>query len=405
MNDFSAFVGLRYLRSKKSNVFLSLITFLSIAGVAVGVSTLIVILSVMDGFEGALKSRLGQGDFHVLINRLGPDPFFSISGEQINRLFSLSPDILSLSPVLATEAILKSGKKVSGMTLRGITEAHMNRLAPNLVEAVEGPRALSPTGLWVGKELAYQIGVLPGDKVSVISPTETEGPLESVPRLRVFSVEGIFDSGLPEKDLHNVYGLVEPVQEFMAKPNSVNRIEVTVKDFEHSEATGKLLQAELGDDFKVKDWNQLNAHLFFSLQLERITMFVILSMIIMVASFNIVTSLKMTVMEKRKEIAIFQAMGASPRQVGNIFLVQGSVIGGVGTLLGLILGLAITYFLKNYPIIELPDVFYDRSLPVRVSPIFILGVLVTTLAIVVVAAYFPARASSRISPLDGIRSG
>lgn len=406
MSRLSSFIGLRYLRSKKSSAFLSLITFLSIAGVAVGVSTLIVILSVMDGFEGALKSRIAQGEFHILVTRAADDrePYFDFGPERVSRLYALSPDIQSVNPVLGTEAILRANKKVSGMSMRGVSESQMSLLAKSLIEAVEGPKVLSRDGLWLGKELAYQLAVLPGDKVQVISPTETEGPLESIPRVRSFKVDGIFESGIPEKDLHTVYASIDAVQEFLARPGLVNRVEVSVQNFDRSDLSGNLIREDLGEGYLVKDWNQLNAHLFASLRLERITMFVILTMIVLVASFNIVTSLRMTVVEKRKEIAILQAMGASPKQIARIFLVQGSVIGNTGTAIGLGLGLAVVFFLKTFPVIELPEVFYDRSLPVKVSPLFISFVVVTAVVIVLAAAYFPARAAAKSSPLEGIRN-
>lgn len=371
-----------------------------------GVSTLIVILSVMDGFEGALKSRLAQGEFHILATRSAEagDAYFEFPTERVDKLYTLSPDILSVNPVLGTEAILRSGRKVAGMSIRGVSESHMSVLAKSLIEAVDGPKVLSRDGLWLGKELAYQLAVLPGDKVQVISPTETEGPMESVPRVRVFKVDGIFSSGIPEKDLHTVYGSLEAVQEFLGTAGKVNRLEITVRDFENSEASGELVRGEMGSEFLVKDWNQLNAHLFASLKLERITMFVILTMIILVASFNIVTSLKMTVTEKRKEIAILQAMGATQSQIGRIFLVQGAVIGNIGTLLGLGIGLGLAVFLRSHQIVELPDIFYDRSLPVKISPIFVSMVVVTAFCIVLLAAYFPARAAAKQVPLEGIRN-
>lgn len=402
----STFIGLRYLRSKKGNTYLSLITFFSIAGVALGVSTLIVILSVMNGFEDALKSRLAQGDFHILITRSGnvDDPFFAFPVEQVSGVYSLSQDVQEVNPVLSTEAILKAGKRVAGMSLRGISENHVGLLAHQLVETSSGPKTLSPGGLWLGQELAYQLGVLPGDKVSVISPTETEGPMESLPRLRVFHVDGIFSSGIPEKDLHTAYAPIVAVRDFLGRAGMVNQVEIEVKDFEHSSMSAAKIREYLGSDFSVKDWDELNAHLFASLRLERITMSVILTMIILVASFNIVTSLKMTVIEKRKEISILQAMGASSRQIGNIFLVQGAVIGNIGTFIGLVLGLGISLLLKRYQFIELPDIFYDRSLPVRISIPFVIGVAITAILIVLLAAFYPARSAAKIPPLEGIRT-
>ncbi|RZA05076.1 MAG: ABC transporter permease, partial [Proteobacteria bacterium] len=246
--------------------------------------------------------------------------------------------------------------------------------------------------------------VFPGDKVQVISPTETEGPMESLPRVRVFQVDGIFSSGIPEKDLHTVYVPIASVQEFLGRPGKVNRLEITVKNFDDSETSGNLVRQDLGPAYMVKDWNQLNAHLFASLKLERITMFVILSMIVLVASFNIVTSLRMTVAEKRKEIAILQAMGASQTQIGRIFLVQGAVIGNLGTVIGLVGGLAISLFLRKYPLVELPDIFFDRTLPVKISPVFVTLVAITAFCIVLLAAYFPARSAAAQAPLEGIRN-
>jgi len=405
MRDFSSYVGFRYLRSKKGNAFLSLITGFSIAGVAIGVSTLIVILSVMDGFEGALKSRLAHGEFHILAIRSSDidDPYFSLPPEHIAKLYALHPDIQAVNPVLSTEVILRAGKRVSGASIRGITETQMNSLTNILVEAVDGPKILTKEGVWLGRELAYQLDVLPGDRISLISPTETEGPMESVPRMQNFRVEGIYESGIPEKDLHVLYAPIEAVRGFLQKKDTINQIEIQVKHFDQSQNPANEIRNYLGEAYSVKDWEQLNAHLFASLKLERVTMFVILAMIILVASFNIVTSLKMTVIEKRKEISILQAMGASPRQIGKIFLVQGAVIGNVGTFIGLVVGVGISLLLKRYQFIELPDIFYDRSLPVVISPVFIAFIVATSILIVMAAAIFPARAAAKLPPLQGIR--
>jgi lipoprotein-releasing system permease protein len=407
---FSSFVGLRYLRSKKRSVFLSLITFFSITGVGLGVATLIVTLSVMDGFEKALKKRLGGGDFHILVERAASagDQYFSFSAQSAAQYFDSSADIVSVNPVLATEAILRLKKRVSGVTLRGISESQMNAVAKTLVEAAEHdpskmPKLISRQGLWLGKELSFQIGVLPGDQLQIISPTETEGPMESVPRLKTYVVEGIYDSGIPDKDLHVVYAPMESVREFLRKPNLINSVELRVKDFNESSAAGIALKQSLGPEFVVKDWDQLNAHLFASLKLERITMFVILTMIICVASFNVITSLRMNVIEKRKELSILQAMGATQRQIARIFFVQGGMIGLIGTTMGAVVGISIALLLRNYDFIQLPDIFYDRTLPVEIAPLYILGIVITALVIVLLAAISPARAAARVTPLEGIR--
>ncbi len=405
MSDFSSYVGMRYLRSKKGNAFLSLITGFSIAGVALGVCTLIVTLSVMDGFEGALKKRLAQGEFHILVTRSAEidDPFFSVSQEQVAKIFALHPDIHTVNPVLTTEAIIRAGKRVAGASVRGVTETQMNGLASLLVEAVDGPKVLTKDGVWLGRELAYQLDVMPGDKVSLISPTETEGPMESVPRMQSFRVDGIYETGIADKDYHVMYAPIDSVRSFIQKPGAINQIEIQVNKFDESKIPANEIRNYFGEAYSVKDWEQLNAHLFASLRLERTTMFVILAMIILVASFNIVTSLKMMVIEKRKEISILQAMGARPNQIGRIFLFQGAVIGNVGTLLGVIFGLGICFLLQRYPVIQLPDVFLDRSLPVKISPLFIAFIVITSVIIVMTASIFPARAAAKLAPLQGIR--
>ena len=403
MSAFSSLLALRYLRSKKSSTFLSLITTLSIAGIALGVAALIVTLSVMEGFEGVLKNRLAEGEFHILALSAADDPYFTFSPEEVSQVFAADSHIRAVNPVLTTEAILRSGKKVAGVSIRGITEGHSQAIASQLVEAVKGPKGLSPNGIWLGQELAFSLNLLPGDKVSLISPTETEGPLETVPRMRVFRVEGVYQTGIPEKDLHVIYVPVDSVREFLGLGQVVNQVEVRVDHFSNSVPAANAIRAELGSNFVVKDWEQLNAHLFSSLELERVMMFVILSMIIIVASFNVVTSLRMMVMEKRKEISILQAMGATRAQIGRIFLSMGILIGNFGSLVGLALGLLVCYLIQRYPIIRLPDVFYDRSIPVKISALFVLGVGVTAILIVMVAALFPARAAAKMHPLEGIR--
>lgn len=404
-------LGFRYLRARKGSRFVSLISGFSVLGVAIGVATLIIVLSVMDGFEDALKSRLARGEFHVLITPSGQatSQYFPFSPEQISKIYATDANILSVNPVLKTEAILRAGKRVSGVSIRGIAEAHMNSIAKLLVEAESGAKRkdkiTAKNGMWLGKELAYQLNILPGDSVTLISPTETEGPLETVPRIRAFTVEGIYESGIPEKDLHVVYAAIGSVSEFLGISGYVNQIEVQTRSFENSTPIAAAVREELGDAYTVRDWKDMNAHLFASLELERITMFLILAMIILVASFNIVTSLTMLVTEKRKDIAILKAMGATKRQIGRIFLVQGAVIGNVGTLLGAVIGISICLVLGNTNFIELPDIFYDRSLPVKVTPLFIALILMTAVLIVLGAAWFPARSAAKIPPVEGLREG
>lgn len=396
-------LGTRYLYARRNQSYVSLITLFSILGVTLGVATLIVVLSVMDGFETALKKRLSQGEFHILVTH--KNGHFPLDESVISKIYNVDPGILAVQPTLKTEAILRTGGKVAGMSLRGILPIHVGSIAEQIIEAAEDAPSDSFTdsGIWIGKELAYRLGILAGDKVSVISPLETEGPLGAIPKLRRFHVDAIYESGIPEKDSHVTFANIYNVQSFLNTSNVVNQIEIRINNFENSVVPARKIRKILSQDFIVKDWEQLNSHLFSSLLLERIAMFVVLAMIVLVASFNIVTSLSMTVLEKKSEISILKAMGAQTKQIAQTFLVQSSIIGFVGTVSGSLIGLSVCYLLKTTQLITLPDIFLDRTLPVEVTPIYITMIIVTAFALVLLAGYFPAKSAARVTPLEGIR--
>ena len=413
-------MGYRYLKSKKNSKFLSFITLISVMGVALGVTSMIVVLSVMDGFEAELKKRLMSSDLHILVtptlevpgNEAGYVPSNSLEESPAGHVLKNEAQITQFSPILLTEAILKTGRKVTGVVVKGITAERMARLKTQVTESAEpqmmvqkekGETTRLP-GLFVGQELAYELGVIPGDQVTLISPTETEGPLESVPRLKKFAVEGIYHIGVPEQELHTVFASDSAVRSYLRRNNVVSQWEITVKNFDSAPSVANQIR-ELAPGFKVQDWIQLNSHLFASLRLERIAMFIILAFIIVVASFNIVTTLTLMVLEKRREISILKAMGAQNSEISAIFLAEGIFIGGTGVASGLLLGVLICSTLRRYEFIQLPDIYYDRTLPVTFEPTYYLIVAVCALVIVFGACLYPSHRAARIDPLDGIRFG
>jgi lipoprotein-releasing system permease protein len=419
-SPWTSWVGLRYLKSKKNSRFLSFITLLSVLGVTVGVTAMIVVLSVMDGFEAELKKRLMSSDLHVLITPKMDAPGFdagfvpknSLDNTGITEMLKGERDVLSFWPIVSTEAILKSGRKVTGVVFKGVTEERMARLKSQLTESAdkqmlvsrEGAGTTRLPGVFIGQELAYEMGVIPGDQVTFISPTETEGPLESVPRLKRYVIEGVYHSGLPEQELHTVFAPEAAVRSFLRRQDAVSQWEISVKNFENAPDIAKKVRA-LAPDFKVQDWIELNAHLFASLRLERISMFIILAFIIVVASFNIVTTLTLMVLEKKREISIMKAMGARHGQVAAIFLAEGVLIGGLGVGSGILLGGFLCSILRRYEFIQLPDIYYDRTLPVTFDPRYYIGVTVCAVLIVLAACLYPSRRAARLNPLDGIRFG
>jgi lipoprotein-releasing system permease protein len=393
---------------------------LSILGVAVGVTSMIVVLSVMDGFEAELKKRLMSSDLHVLIVPTPETPGYdggfvpksTMDATGIPSHLKDMPQIKEFWPVVSTEAILKSGRKVAGVVIKGITDDRVKHLReqfsevaePQMLVQKEGADLIRLPGVYVGQELAYELGVIPGDQVTLISPTETEGPLAAVPRLKRYVVEAIYRGGTPEQELRTVYSPESAVRSFLRKQDVVSSWEVTVKDFDRAPEVADQLR-KLAPQLKVQDWVQLNSHLFASLKLERFAMSVILAFIIVVASFNIVTTLTLMVLEKKKEISILKAMGARNEHVAAMFFSEGLLIGVLGVGGGLILAFVICIILKRYEFIALPDIYYDRTLPVTFQPWYYIGVAACAVVIVLVACLYPSRRAAHLNPLDGIRFG
>jgi lipoprotein-releasing system permease protein len=419
-SSWTGWIGVRYLKSKKNSRFLSFITILSVLGIGLGVASMIIVLSVMDGFESELKKRLMGTDLHILITPKtevqgfdsGVVPSDALDVERIRSGISDRAQIDTFYPVLSTEAILKSGRKVTGIVFKGVSASRMERVQEMVVDRAK-PEQLQRRdqdgdvklqGILVGQELAYELGLVSGDRVTLISPTETEGPMSSVPRLKRYVVEGIYRSGFPEQELHTIFAGEGAVSSFLRKAKVVSQWEVTVKDFDRAPEVAQEIQ-KAAPQFKVQDWIQLNANLFWSLKLERISMFVILAFIVIVASFNIVTTLTLMVLEKKREISILRAMGAREGEVAAVFLSEGLLIGGLGIAGGTTLGFVLCLILRKYEFIQLPDVFYDRTLPVTFDARYYIGVGFCALVIVLVACLYPSRRAARLEPLEGIRFG
>lgn len=387
-------------------------------GVGLGVAAIIVVLSVMDGFEGELKKRLMSSDLHILVEpteqvegfEQGMMPIGSFRKTQGAALLANDDRVLDAFPVLATEAILRSGRRVTGIILKGVGEARMKRLGAQLAETAEpqmlsvrqGQERIRIAGVFVGRELAYEMGIIPGDYVTLISPTETSGPVGGVPRLKRFVVEGVYASGFPDQELHTVFTPVRNVRSFLRKKNVLSHWEVTLRQFEDAPRIASNLRSA-SPEFRVQDWVQMNASLFASLRLERLAMFVILAVIVVVASFNIVTTLTLMVLEKRAEISILKAMGARHVQLAAVFLAEGLLIGGLGAGGGGVLAFVLCGLLKRYEFIALPEVYVDRTLPVAFNPLYYLAVGVLAFVIVLLACVYPAKRAARMGVLEGIR--
>ena len=411
--SYELFIGLRYLKAKRKQTFVSLITLISIAGVMVGVTALIVVIAVMNGFKEDLRDKILGVTSHVVISRF--DGNISKYQEVRAKVEEVS-GVNAATPFIYTQVMISSRKAISGAVLRGIepkTASKVINLPKNLragsleeLEAENKPEGMRSTpGIILGNELARNIGASRGEPVTVISPLGRLTPLGRVPRSQTFRVAGIFDSGMYEYDSTIAYVSLWAAQRFLGIGDRVTGIEVRVDQIYEADRVARAIGKALdGYPYWSRDWMRMNKNLFSALKLEKIVMFIILTLIILVAAFNIVGTLIMVVIEKTRDIAILKSMGATRRSIMKIFLIEGAVIGLVGTLLGLLGGYTLCKLLATYKFIELPsDVYYISTLPVQMNPLDVALIALAAIVITLAASVYPAWQASRFDPAEAIR--
>lgn len=416
---FEIFIGLRYLKAKRKSTFISIITFISTAGVTLGVMALIVVLAVMTGFEEDLKEKILGTNAHIVVVRNG-GPMDDY--HQVMEKLARYKGVIAATPFIYNQVMLSSGKNVSGVVLRGI-DVRSDRLVTNLSHSVvEGDiDGLEPTmgkgsvalpGLLIGKELAKHLNLFVGDKVNVISPMGNITPLGMMPKMKPFRVAGIFNTGMFEYDSTLAYISLDQAQAFFDLGDTVTGIQLKVKDVYQ---TGKLVREinrGLGVEYYARDWMQMNRNILFALKTEKVVMFVILTLIVLVAAFGIASTLFMVVMEKTRDIAILKSMGATASSIMKIFVLEGLIIGVIGTFLGVVSGLLVALNLE--PIINVvqkvtgqdffsKDVYYLDRFPSLVIPSDVVLISVTAILISFIATLYPAWQASRMLPAEALR--
>lgn len=409
--NFELFVSLRYLLAKRRQTFISLITFISIAGVAVGVTALIVVLAVMNGFQRDLRDRILGITSHIVVGRY--DATISDYHEVIDEI-KHENGVTGASPYIYTQVMLSSGRGVSGALLRGIdpqTATEVVNIQKDMIRGnlsdlanTTGSSDDNNPGIILGVELANNLGVRQKDWITVISPTGRLTPIGQTPKSKLFQVAGIFQSGMFEYDNTLAYISLKAAQQFLGIGNVVSGIEVRVDDIYDAQAIAQKLRSRLGPSFWVRDWMQMNRNLFSALKLEKVVMFIILTLIVLVAAFNIVSSLIMLVMEKTRDIAILKAMGATTTSIRKIFVLEGLMIGISGTILGLLGGFGLCGILKRYHFIELPrDVYYISTLPVHLEGLDVAIIAFSAIAISLLATLYPSRQAAKLEPAEALR--
>jgi lipoprotein-releasing system permease protein len=410
---FESYIGRRYLRAKQKQAFVSLITFLSIAGVGVGVMALIVVIAVMNGFDADLKARILGGQPQVVLMYHG-GPFKNYR-EAIAKV-EKTEGVEAATPFIVTQGMLRSKYNAVGVRIHGVDPASVGRVMKTLEQvtlpdlsgkAADQQSMPQEPGIVLGKELARNLGVIEGDRIYLISAHGMLSPIGHLPAMKQFKVTGFFQSGMYEYDQTFAFIHIKDAQRMLRIGDSVTGIDIRVSNIYAAREIAQDIKSSLGQGFWARDWMQMNKNLFQALKLERLVMAVILILIVLVAAFNVASSLIMLVMGKRRDIAILKAMGATNSSVRKIFVFNGMVIGAIGTTFGLVFGLAICFVLKHWELYELAgDIYYfTTTLPVKIEPLWVLGIVSAAMVICFLATLYPAWQAAKLDPVEAIRYG
>lgn len=403
---YQFFIALRYLKSKKKYRAVSVTTAISISGVAVGVMALLVVLSVMSGFHQDLQKKILGANAHIIIRDYkGSIQSYEKTAEKLKG----EKGIISYAPFVLGQVMVSSGNRTHGVFLRGINPDKESQTTDIISHIKDGDFSKisgesDMPGIILGKELASSLGVFIDDKVNIVSPLGEIGPMGMLPKIEQFRVVAIFEIGMFEYDSSLVLTNIKAAQEFFGMGNTISGVEIRLHDIYKAPEIKKHLQEKLGFPYYVMDWMQMNKNLFSALKLEKFAMFVILILIILVASFNIISNLIMNVIEKSREIAILKAIGATNKSIMAIFMIQGLFIGIIGTTIGVLGGFGLSYVLNTYQLIQLPaDVYYLSHLPVKMNLFDFVTVSVSAITITFLATIYPAWQAAKVDPVEPLR--
>lgn len=408
MMSFELFVALRYLRAKRKHAFISVISLISIMGVALGVASLIIVLGVMNGFSQNLRDKILGVNAHIVVGNYAEGiPDYRDLARELNSL----PGVKGAAPFIYTEVMLSSPDGVKGVVLRGIDPDQAREVLALEQEMITGSvadlgREGEFPGVIIGQELASALSISPGETVNILSPSGESSSAGFTPQISSFEVRGVFKTGMYEYDSSFGYTSIEAAQSILGfRQDKVTGMEIRIHEVDRAHVVSGAVEDFLGGyPFYVRNWMEMNQNLFAALKLEKIAMGVILVMIVLVGSFSIVTALVMLVMEKTRDIAIFMSMGATRKLIRRIFILLGMMIGAVGTALGFMFGLGISYLLQKYQFIRLPaDVYYLDHLPVLHQPADLVVIGVAAMFLCFLATLYPARKASNLSPAEALR--
>ena len=407
-------IAWRYLRSRGGSRLFSFISAIAIGGVIVGVSALIVINGVMTGMQDDLREKILMGSPDLRVLTLGEDLKIDDWRKTLDKV-KQAQGIVAAAPFVLSQGLAKNGHEYTeAVYVQGIEPA--GRDVPDVTQirqhALQGDFRFASAdgkgrGAVLGKRLAERLNLYPGDKLSLISPTSAKFNAAVggyVPQIYEMEVTGIFETGMYEYDNAYVYVSLDEAKRFAGLGDAVTGIEARTSTRWDAADVGKVLADSLGYPYRVVDWQEQNSSLFQALKLEKLAMGIILLLIVVVAAFNIVSTLSMVVKDKTREIGILKAMGLPARSIKRIFIVQGMVIGGVGTLIGLVIGVGTGLIIDKGKVIALnPEVYFIDHLPVAIQPLDVFWIVTTSVAIAVLATLYPSIQAARLYPVEAIR--
>ncbi len=409
---YELFVGLRYTRAKRRNHFISFISLVSILGIALGVTALITVTSVMNGFEKEMRERIIGASSHATVTGLGPP---IEDWQSIASIATDHPEVIGAAPYVEGQVMLVHAGRSTGALIRGILpdqESQVSELAEKLEQADSLDEALQPGefGIVLGADLASYLGAIAGDRVMVITPEASVTPMGFVPRIKRFTVTGVFRFGMFQFDRNLAVMHATDSARLLKMGEGFSGVRLKLEDTGRAPLVASDLRQQLGFDNYVSDWTQQNANYFLAVKMEKTMMFIILSMIVAVAAFNIISTLVMLVQDKQADIAILRTQGASPGSVLVIFIVQGTLIGVVGTVAGLIGGISLASnidvvvpFIEQFtgPVLN-PEVYYIDEMPsdLRHSDVIKVGIMAFGLSLL--ATLYPAWRASRTDPAQAL---
>ena len=405
------FIAWRYLKAKKKESFISVVAFFSLIGTALGVAALIAVMAVMAGVKEEWTNKLigSMGDINV----------FPKSEKEISNYLELvdkikeNPNVISATPIIEKQVLLAANKTNSGVQLRGIEQDDLEKkplISNNIISG--SIEYMENNGIIIGLALANNLRVEVGDKVKIISPQTNDTFIGNIPRFKTCTVAGIFDSGMPDVDSTMIFIPLKLAQVYFQTPNQVSLVEITMQKAEDADLLRVVLNRDLDNQYYLVDWKQRNSAFMSALQTEKIAMFVILTLIMIVAAFNIISSLIMLVKDKTSDIAILRTMGASKAMIMRVFFICGSSIGIVGTITGVVLGVS---FAKNIETIRLflqdisgtaifdPLVYFLSYLPAKIYSNDILTIIGISLSLSFLATIYPAYRAAKLDPAMALK--